>query len=386
MRIVIIGNGVAGVTAAETIRAADKNCEIGIISDEKYPFYSRPRLIELLAKKATIEQITIHAQSWYAKNNIQLELYSRIAGIDIKSKKVNNISGKEFTYDKLVIAAGASSLVPPVPGIDAENIFTLRTIDDAEKIKIIASNRKEAMVIGGGLLGIEVANSLSLLGVRAQVLEVFDRLLPRQLDDESSGIIKKLLGKKGLTFLVGRKIQSIQRKNGGLRIMCSDGKETVADFIVISAGIQPNISVIDGTSIKRNRGIVVDDCMRTSVQDIYACGDVAEYDRCIYGLWQPAREQGAVCGNHILGRENAFTGTVLSARLKVAGIELASIGEIEHKEGVREIVEKDEASGMYKKLFIKDKKLLGAILIGKVKEAAKLQQMIKNGDTVTDGS
>ena len=181
-----------------------------------------------------------------------------------------------------------------------------------------------------------------------------------------------------MTFLIGRTIQSVERNKGGLRITCSDGKETCADFIVVSAGIQPNISMIDGTSIKRNRGIVVDDCMRTTVQDIYACGDVAEYQGVIYGLWQPCREQGITCGSHILGKEVSYKGTVSSIRLKVAGLELASIGEIESRNSVREITEKDKNAGYYRKIFVKDNKLVGAVLIGDVKEAVKLQQTIKD--------
>jgi nitrite reductase (NADH) large subunit len=383
MKVVIIGNGIAGVSAAETISAADKNCAITIISDEKYPIYSRPRLIEFLSSKATIEQITIHARNWYARNNLRLLLSSRVTDLDVESKKVGDNSGKIFAYDKLVIAAGASCLVPQVPGINAENVLTLRTIEDAEKIRALASYGKKAAVIGGGLLGIEAAASLQSLGILVTVIEVFDRLLPRQLDGESSGIIQKLLEKKGMAFQIGRTIRSVERYNGGLRIICSDGKETAADFMVISAGIQPNLSVTHGTSIERNRGIVVDDCMRTTVQDIYACGDVAEHQGMLSGLWQPCREQGMTCGSHILGGKVSYKGTVNSVRLKVAGLELASIGEVESKEGVREITEKDEPAGNFRKLFVKDNKITGAVLIGNVREATKLQQMIKNREEVS---
>jgi nitrite reductase (NADH) large subunit len=382
MKVVIIGNGIAGVTVAETIRAADKHCEIIMVSDERYPFYSRPRLIELLAGKASVEQITIHAQNWYDRNDIRLELSSRVTALAGASRKVIDTSGKEFAYDKLVIAAGASCLVPPVQGIAADTVLTLRTIDDAEKIKEMALSGKKAVVVGGGLLGMEIANSLLMRGVKVQVLEIFDRLLPRQLDCQSAVIIQKIFEKKGMTFLIGRTILSVERNKSGLRIACSDGKETDADFMVVSAGIQPNCSVIDGTSIERNRGIVVDDCMRTTVQDIYACGDVAEHQGVLYGLWQPCREQGIACGSHILGKENSYKGTMSSVRLKVAGVELASIGEIESKAGVQEIVTKDENAGFYKKLYVRNQSLIGAILIGNVKEAGKLQRTIKNGESI----
>ena len=382
MNVVIIGNGVAGVSAAETIRAADKNCEITVLSEEKYPFYSRPRLIEFLSGKATVEQIVIHTRDWYAVNNIRLALSSPITSLDSASRKIFGASGKEYVYDKLVIATGASCLLPQISGIEAENICTLRSITDAERIKKIAGKGKKAVVVGGGLQGIEVASGLLTLGVRVLVLEVFDRLLPRQLDGESSAVIQKLFEKKGMAFFVGRTIQSIQQDTSSLRIIFSDGKETDTDFMVVSAGIRPDLSVIHGSTIKRNRGIVVDDCMRTTMHDIYACGDVAEHRGIIYGLWQPAREQGIVCGSQILGRDVRYSGSIISTRLKVAGVELASIGEIEYKEEVRSITEKDENAGFLKKLFVRDNKLIGAVLIGNIKEALKLQQMIRNNEKV----
>jgi nitrite reductase (NADH) large subunit len=379
MRVVVIGNGIAGVSAAETIRAADKNCAITIVSDEHYPFYSRPRVIEFLSGRTAIEQIIIHDQGWYDRNAVELVLSSRVTALDSAAMKVRDASGREFAYDKLIIAAGASCLVPPLAGTDAGNILTLRTIDDAEKIKGIAAKSREAVVVGGGLLGLEVANSLLMLGVRVQVLEVFDRLLPRQLDGESSAIVRKLLEKKEMTFHIGLTIQSVERNRGSLRIACVDGREIPADFIVVSAGIQPNLPIIDGSPVEWDRGITVDDCMRTNVPDIYACGDAAEHRGIIYGLWQPAREQGIVCGSHIVGKDARYSGTMNSLRLKVAGIELASIGEIESKEGVDSITEKDENAGSFKKTFLRGRSIIGAILIGNVREAVKLQQMIKTG-------
>jgi nitrite reductase (NADH) large subunit len=382
MNIVIIGNGVAGVSAAETIRAAGKECGITIVSDERYPFYSRPRVVEFLAGKATVDQITIHAREWYDKNAIELLLSTRITRIDTEGKRIFSSSGTAFTYDSLIVAAGASCLMPPMDGSGAEEMLTLRTVDDAEKIKGIAAKSHEAVVVGGGLLGLEVANSLLALGVRVQVLELFDRLLPRQLDGESSEVLQKMLERKGMAFHVGMTVQSVEQSHRGLLISCSDGKEVAADLAVVSAGIQPNCSVIEGSPVEWERGITVDDRMRTSVQDIYACGDAAEHCGVIYGLWQPAREQGIVCGSNVLGREARFGGTMNSVRLKVAGIELASIGEVESREGVSSMTEKDEAAGFYKKIFLRGGRIVGAILIGDVRDAGKLQKMIKEGKEI----
>ncbi|MBN2188991.1 MAG: NAD(P)/FAD-dependent oxidoreductase [Chitinispirillaceae bacterium] len=379
MNVVIIGNGVAGVSAAETIRAADKECGITIVSDERHPFYSRPRVIEFLAGKATLEQIIIHAREWYERNAVELRVSTRIDRLDAEGKRISG-GGAMFTYDKLVVAAGASCLVPPVAGTGAEEVVTLRTVDDAAEIRGKAAKSREAVVVGGGLLGLEAANGLLTLGVRVRVLELFDRLLPRQLDGESAEVLQKMLENKGMAFHVGMTVQSVERSHKGLLISCSDGTEVAADLAVVAAGIQPNCSVIEGSPVEWERGITVDDRMRTSVPDIYACGDAAEHRGIIYGLWQPAREQGIVCGANVLGKEARYGGTMNSVRLKVAGIELASIGEMENKEGVGSMVERDEAAGFYKKIFLRDRRIVGAILIGNTREAAQLQQKIKTGE------
>lgn len=381
MNVIIIGNGVAGVSAAETIRAADKNCGIMILSDEAYPFYSRPQLIGFLSGTTSVESITVHAQAWYDRNFITFKTSTRVAGIDTKNKKITGDGGMETAYDKLIIASGASGLLPPVHGISAGNVTVLRTIDDARKIKEFASRGKCAVVIGGGLLGIEAANSLRMLGIQVKVLEIYPRLLPRQLDDESSAVFQRMLEEKGLAFITGTTIRTIERDmTGGLRIALSDGKENAADFAVVSVGIAPRISLCEGTEIRCNRGIVVDDFMRTTVQDIYACGDAAEHRGVIYGLWSPAREQGIACGAHILGKEARYNGTINSVRLRVAGIELASIGDVGAKEGVATIIDKDEPAGYFKKIFLRGRQTTGAILIGNTREASKLQQKIKNGE------
>lgn len=380
MNILIIGNGVAGVSAAEAIRAADKGCGITMVSDEPYPFYARPRLIELLAGRASIEQITLHAQAWYKKNSIMLSASTRIARMDTEAKRIFSAEGSAFSYDKLVIASGASCILPQVPGMSGDRIATLRTIDDALRIRALAAKGRTAVVIGGGLLGIEAANSLLSRGLQVRVMEVCGRLLPRQLDRESSAVLQKLLEEKGLTFSIGRLIRRIDHDAGsGLRIVCDDGKETAADFALVSAGISPNLSFCEGTPLKRDRGIVTNDLLRTSVPDVYACGDAAEHRGKVYGLWQPAREQGIACGSHIAGKETPYAGTLSSVRLKVAGIELASIGDIA-REGDRAVTENNGPSGAFRKLFLRGDRIVGAVLIGNAGEAVKLQQMIRTGE------
>jgi nitrite reductase (NADH) large subunit len=382
MNITVIGNGVAGVTTAESIRAVDKECKITIITDEPHAFYSRPRLVELLADKTTAEQITIHARNWYEKNGIDLLNSVTIDRVDTEAKTLRDTAGGNYSYDKLVIASGATSYVPPLPGAGLPDVYTLRTIGDAEKIKQAVRLRKNAVVIGGGLLGIEAAYSLVSLGARVTVIEMFNRLLPRQLDSEGSELIRHLLEKKGLSFYTGRNTRSIEKAGGSLAVNLKDGESVGADLVLFSAGIRPAFQCVKDTAIVMNKGIIVDAFMRTSVPDVYACGDVAEFDGTLFGLWQPAREQAIACGNHLTGRDTPFTASVPSTRLKVAGIDFASIGDIETKEDVQSVVEKNENAGIYKKLFMRENKLIGALLIGNVKEAVKFQQLIKNNGTV----
>jgi len=194
-------------------------------------------------------------------------------------------------------------------------------------------------------------------------------------------MVQRLLEKKGLTFTVGKQTRSIEQNNGLLKVVLNNGESSIAGFVLFSAGVRPDLQCIRQTSITKNRGIVVDEFMQTNVPNIYACGDVAEFDGILSGLWQSSREQAITCGNHIIGKDLPYKASVPSTRLKVAGIDFASVGEIEITDGVEAALEKNEELGLYKKLFTRDKKLVGAILIGNVKEAGKLQQIIKAGGT-----
>jgi nitrite reductase (NADH) large subunit len=380
MKIVIIGNGVAGVSAAETIRAVDKNCTIQIISDEPEAYYSRPRLIEFLAGKSTVEHITIHPQVWYENHGIDLVQRTRAISLDITSKRLTDSSGRTYDFDRLILAAGALCKVPPIPGQDLENVFSMRTVADTMEIKRAASAAKQAVVIGGGLLGIETAYSLRTLGIETLVIELFDRLLPQQLDEEGSSMIRLHLEAKNLRFLIGKRVQTIARENDSLAVLLQGSGAVSADCIVFSTGIRPNLTLVAGTPVNFHRGIVVDSFMRSSVEGIYACGDCAEWNHAIYGLWPAAREQGIVAGNHIVGKETPYQGTVAATRLKVAGVDVASIGDITGNNSEIANTSKDDSAGTYRKIFTRDGKIIGAILIGSVKEAVKLQQMIKAGE------
>ena len=380
MRVVIIGNGAAGATAAEEIRKADGSCEITVISDESYPYYSRPRVIEFLTGKVAEEKIFIRKSEWYAENKIELLLSTVVEKIDTEAKQVK-AGGVLINYDKLIIAAGAYSFAPPFPGAKDKGVFTLRTIDDAKNIMQYAKGRKKAVVIGGGLLGIEAANSLKEHGLNVTIVEVFDRLLPRQLDAETAAILKGKLESMGLSFILNKQTAAIEDAEGGKKVKFADDSFEETDMVLLSAGIRSNLKIIENTPVEKMLGIKIDGFGRTNIDSVYACGDIAEFNGRVYGIWPAAREQAIAAASHITGGSAEYKGTVMSVKLKVAGIELASMGVVSG-EGTEAEIKKENEN--FKKIFIRDNKVAGAILIGNTKDYAKIQKMIKEGSNYSE--
>lgn len=382
MKYIVIGNGVAGVSAAEAIRKNDPSASITIFSGENYYHYSRPRVIEFLAGKVSIDGITIRNGEFYKKNNIRLVQPVRVASVDPERKIVRLEDETEERYDKLIVAAGANSFLPPVPGSDAEGVFTLRTIHDALRIIEFSRGKRDAVIIGGGLLGIEAGSSLTQRGLKVTIVEVFDRLLPKQLDAESAAILRRLLEMKNLSFLLPRHLQTISKQsNGRLLITFTDGDPISADLALFSAGIRPNMDILQGSGIETARGIKVNDFLQTSADSVYAAGDIAEHRGVIYGLWSAAREQGQIAGMNASGGRVAYAGSLLSATLKVAGINVVSLGSIEPDENTQTLVQSGLDS--IRTFFIKDEKLVGAILVGDISRFQEIQGMIKGGRKIS---
>jgi nitrite reductase (NADH) large subunit len=303
--------------------------------------------------------------------------------IDPEKKRIRLEDWTEESYDKLIVAAGASSFLPPVLGSDAEGVFTLRTIHDALRIIEFSQGKKDAVVIGAGLLGIEAAVSLTLRGLRLTIVEVFDRLLPRQLEAESAAILQRLLEKKNLSFLLPRQLQSISKQsNGRLRVSFNDGDTITADMALFSAGVRPNLKIVEGSGIETGKGIKVNDFLQTSADSVYAAGDIAEHRGIVYGLWPPAREQGLAAGNNASGVATEYTGSVLSTKLKVAGIDLVSLGTIEAGTGTKELTK--QGPDTIRKFFVREDKIVGAILLGDIARFQVLQETIKKGKKIDD--
>ena len=379
MEYIIVGNGVAGTEAAKTIRKRDTQAEINIFTQDHYPFYSRPRLPELLAKEASVEEIFVYNREWYHKNKIQLYLNSTVKSIDPKNQRITLTDKSNFTYNKLLLDTGSSGILPPIDGINtAEGVFTLRTVEDVLTIIKRAACAKTVTLIGGGLLGLEAGNGLRKLGLSVTVVEFFDRLLPRQLDGEGSVILQKQMEDIGLKFFLGAQSKSIKNSGNTKILELKDGRVIESNFILVSAGIKPNIILAQETGISVNKGILANDRMETNITHIYAAGDVAEHKGRIYGIWPAAQRQGVIAGSNMAGGNEMYMGTVPSTSLKVAGIHLTSMGDIlTEDKTVEQVKVKNSSKNTYKKLFIKDGKLVGAIFLGDTKNAYEMGQLME---------
>ncbi|MEK7291709.1 MAG: FAD-dependent oxidoreductase [Planctomycetota bacterium] len=379
MDYIIIGNGVAGTEAAKAIRQRDPSAEIKIFTQDHYPFYSRPRLPELLAREVGVEEIFVHNCEWYHKNKIQLYLNCTVKNIDTKNQKITLVDKSNFTYNKLLLALGSSSVLPPIEGINTiEGVFTLRSVEDVLTITKRAALSKTVTLIGGGLLGLESGNGLGKLGLSVTVVEFFDRLLPRQLDGEGSVILQKQMEDIGLKFFLGAQSKSIKNSGSTKILELQDGRVIESNFILVSAGIKPNITLAQETGISVNKGILANDHMETNITHIYAAGDVAEHKGRIYGIWPAAQRQGVIAGSNMAGGNEMYMGTVPSTSLKVAGIHLTSMGDIlTEDKTVEQVKVKNSSKNTYKKLFIKDGKLVGAIFLGDTKNAYEMGQLME---------
>jgi nitrite reductase (NADH) large subunit len=373
MNYLIIGNGVAGVEAALAIRKHDAEGEITIISESKNMFYYRPKVIEYLAGGMSADKLTLYKSDIYEKNRIRLVLDSRVIEINPSDKTVMDFMGSTYPYDRLLIATGARPSMPSVKGSSLRGVFTLRGITDADEIMEHCKSKSKIAVIGGGLLGLETANSLMKPGREITVVEFFEWLLPRQLDREGGAILQGMLEEKGLSFVLGDSVDHLEGRDLVEAVTLKSGRKIEADTVIFSAGILPRTEIVSTAGIAVEKGIVVNDFLQTSVSDIYAAGDPVQHRGRIYGIWPAAREQGIAAGLNMAGVPTKYEGTVMANILKITGIDLYSAGQHD-SEGAEVICSMD---GGYKKLMMKDNPVCAMILGDR--DAIKLAQKVMDG-------
>lgn len=361
-RYLIIGNGVAGTTAAENIRQQDDTGEITILTDENFPFYYRIRLNEYISGDVNEQNLYARKPEWYDEKKITLKTGIKVTEADPQSKCIITDDNQKFPYDCLLIATGSKSFIPPIQGADKRGVFTLRSIDDANQIRAYSENIDRVVLIGGGLLGLEAGNALRKKGKKITVVEFFPRLLPRQLDDRGAGRLQTLMEGMGFSFHLGATTKEITGVDTVESVILENGETIPCDMVIISAGVRPNLELGQCLDLKCERGIVVDSSLRTSCPEVFAAGDVAEYENMMYGIWPAAMQQGKSAGINMAGGEVSYNGSVMANKLKVVGIELASAGEIDTENRYESRVEETDTT--YKKIVIKDNCIIGCIMIG----------------------
>jgi nitrite reductase (NADH) large subunit len=386
MNVVVVGCGVAGVTAAITIRQNDLQAMVTMYTDEKRLYYPRPELYRVLSGEVQSQEIIAFPEQWYKEGGITVYLGKKVSKIDIVKKELLLEDGSRAIYDKLLLTNGAHPFVPPIKGVDKTGVFSLRSVEDAVTIRDYAKKMTKAIVIGGGLLGLEFAASLRKLGLEVEVVEIFPRLLPMQLDADGASVLKDRIAALGIGFELGVKTVEILGKESVSGIALDNGKQLSGDFVLFSAGIRSNIELAAEAGIKVNRGVVVDQYLQTNANDVYAAGDVAEFEGRVYGIIPAAEEQARIAAVNLVGDEKqVYKGTIPSNTLKIVGIELTSMGLVTPEEpGYEEIKKINREKGVYKKIVLKQGKILGAIILGDVRSAVPIKRMMDQGTDVTE--
>ncbi|HDH08632.1 MAG TPA: NAD(P)/FAD-dependent oxidoreductase, partial [Gammaproteobacteria bacterium] len=361
-KLILIGNGMAGMrTLEELLKLEPEMYDITVFGAEPYPNYNRILLSPVLAGEKTIDDIILNSREWYAENNIELHTGSVVCEIDRVKHSVKTEAGDEFKYDRLLIATGSNPFIIPVPGHDLDGVIGFRDIADVDTMIQSSKDHKKAIVIGGGLLGLEAANGLMIQGMDVTVVHLLENLMERQLDAPASDLLKTSLIEKGLNFLMEVQTAEIVGDQRVEKVKFADGSELDADLVVMAVGIRPNIELAKKAGLYCERGLVVSDTMQTFDPRIYAVGECVQHRGNTYGLVAPLFEQAKVCANHLatLGY-GRYEGSVTSTKLKVTGIDLFSAGNFNGDEDTEDIIFQDPKAGIYKRLVLRDNKLEGA--------------------------
>lgn len=384
-KLVLIGNGMAGMrTLEELLKLAPDKYDITVFGEEPYGNYNRIMLSPVLAGEKTIDEIMINDLQWYEDNNITLHSGQKITRIDRKNKRVSTDDGLIVEYDRLLLATGSKPFMLPLPGHDLPGVISFRDIADVDTMIDTAKNHKKAVVIGGGLLGLEAANGLMIQGMDVTVVHISDVLMNQQLDKPASDMMLNELKDKGLKFLMEHESATIEGDNRVEKLTFKDGSEVEADLVVMAVGIRPNKDLAESAGIHCERGVVVDDTMQSYDPSIYAVGECVQHRGDTFGLVAPLFEQSKVCANHLAQMGIArYMSSVTSTKLKVTGIDLFSAGDFLGDDDSEDLVFKDAARNVYKKLVIKNDQLIGAVLYGDTIDGAWYFQLMRDGTDVS---
>ena len=378
-KLVLVGNGMAGIRTIEELLKLDSDrYEITVFGEEPHGNYNRIMLSPVLAGEIPFEETILNEKGWYYDNHIALHTDTRITEINRVKRCVVDDKGNETPYDRLLLATGSNPFIIPVPGHDLDGVVGFRDLKDVERMLAAAESGRRAVVIGGGLLGLEAANGLAKQGMSVTVVHLMDSLMERQLDAPAAALLKQALEERGLNFLMEAQTEAVLGSDKVEGVRFKDGLEIPADLVVMAVGIRPNMVLAKEAGLHCERGVVVNDTLQTFDPRIYAVGECAQHRGVAYGLVAPLFEQAKVAANHLaqLGY-GRYEGTTTSTKLKVTGIDLFSAGNFQGGEGCEELLFQDPARGVYKKLVLKDNKLEGAVLYGDTADGAWYFQLMK---------
>jgi nitrite reductase (NADH) large subunit len=379
-RLVVVGNGMAGMrTVEEVLELAPQFYDITVFGAEPYGNYNRILLSPVLAGDKSVDEIVTHSRDWYAAKGIKLHAGDPVVSIDRVRRIVRSQSGAEASYDRLLIATGSKPFLIPVPGHTLPGVFSFRDIKDVESMIAAARDHRHAVIIGGGLLGLEAANGLLRQGMSVTVVHIIDSLMERQLDKSASGLLQKALERKGLRFLLNARTAEIVGSERVTAVRLDDGTEIAADLVVMTVGVRPNIELAQQAGLHCERGIVVDDTLQTYDPRVYAVGECVQHRMVTFGLVAPIWDQARVCGAHLAGAgHRRYVQRATATRLKVTGVDLYSAGDFLGGPSTEDLVLRDPRRGVYKRLVLEHNRVIGAVLYGDVKDGAWYFDLIQN--------
>jgi nitrite reductase (NADH) large subunit len=375
--VVIVGAGIAGVAAAESIRQTSSEARITLVSQEAELPYYRLNLTRYLAGEIDAGRLPIHPESWYGEQEIRLMRGAEVSAIHPDDQAVTLSNGKNLSFGRLLLATGAHPFIPPLPGADQEGVTALRTLDDANRILEASREGATCVCIGGGLLGVETAAALARQGADVTLLESSGWLLPRQLNERAGRILGEHVQRTGIRLRTGAVVREIHGRRRVGRVLLDDDTELAADLVVIATGIRAETRLAQEAGLDVNRGVLVDDTLETSQPNVFAAGDVAEHRGVMYGIWGPAQYQGTIAGMNMLGIRTEFAGIPPSHTLKVLGLDLFSIGQIAEERAASHAVDQ-EIDGRYVHFAFRDSRLIGAILLEKTELAARVKKAVED--------
>jgi nitrite reductase (NADH) large subunit len=382
--LVVIGNGMAGMrTVEELLKLAPDAYRITVFGAEPHGNYNRILLSPVLAGEKTVDDIMLNTRAWYEANDILLHAGDPVVRIDRKKRVVHAASGLTVAYDRLLIATGSKPFIIPVPGHTLPGVIGFRDINDVDTMLAAASQGGNAVVIGGGLLGLEAANGLLRRGMNVSVVHVTGSLMNQQLDPPAADLLRQALEGRGLNILLNRQTKEIAGDGKVQSVRFADGEEIPADLVVMAAGVRPNIELAKAAGLHCERAIVVDDTLQTYDPRVYAVGECVQHRRATFGLVAPIWDQARVCAAHLAGSgHRRYVQQATATKLKVTGVDLYSAGDIVGGDGSEDLVLRDRRGGVYKRLVVAGNRLTGAVLYGDVADGPWYFDLIQNGTDI----